>query len=466
MFDLPTAPPAQYGVQPSAITRAIDALEREELDPHGLVLARRGHVLLRCSWRPYRTDQPALVYSVSKTVLALAIGFLVAEGRVDVRQLVDAYVDLPNPAGLTVEHLLTMNTGHSRKQTLALPHDGYALLATPPDYQPGTHFAYNSPASLVMSQIVTAVTGERLTAYLRPRLFDRLGIGERWWMPHGPIDQGYSGLHLSADDLLRVAVMLTDGGRFCGRRVVERSWVDEMAKVRSDNSHHDPGSPDYSCGYGYQVWRSRQGFRADGSFGQFAIAVPEKGLAIAYEGASERQQGALDVLMKLVESVVERPVAADVAATTALASRLDKLDAWSSDGADSPVDQAQGSSPGLAGERWLMGRDQNGWTIDSGRFTIPVGDGAWVTSRRETVDHSGLFWLFSTRGSVTVGGTVRVDVRIMTAPHRITAAGTVGKPLTLTWHPTPLWHCGLDDLAVPVEVIMSGPEAENSKSGV
>jgi hypothetical protein len=315
-----------------------------------------------------------------------------------------------------------------------------------------------------MSQIVTAVTGERLTAYLRPRLFDRLGIGERWWMPHGPIDQGFSGLHLSADDLLRVAVMLADGGRFCGRRVVERSWVDEMAKFRSDNSHHDPGSPDYSCGYGYQVWRSRKGFRADGSFGQFAIAVPEKGLAISYEGASERQQEALDVLMKLVESVVDRPVAADVAATTALASRLEKLDAWSSDGADVPVDEARGSSPGLAGERWLIGRDQNGWTIDSGRFTIPVGDGAWVTSRRETVDHGGLFWLFSTRGSVTVGGAVRVDVRIMTAPHRITAAGTVGKPLTLTWHPTPLWRCGLDDLAVPMEVIMSSPEAASPAS--
>jgi len=464
MFDLPTAPPAQYGVEPSAITRAIDALEREELDPHGLVLARRGHVLLRCSWRPYRTDQPALVYSVSKTVLALAIGFLVAEGRVDVRQLVDAYVDLPNPAGLTVEHLLTMNTGHSRKQTLALPHDGYALLATPPDYQPGTHFAYNSPASLVMSQIVTAVTGERLTAYLRPRLFDRLGIGERWWMPHGPIDQGFSGLHLSADDLLRVAVMLADGGRFCGRRVVERSWVDEMAKVRSDNSHHDPGSPEYSCGYGYQVWRSRHGFRADGSFGQFAIAVPEKGLAIAYEGASERQQGVLDVLMELVESVGEGPVAADVAATTALASRLENLDAWPSAGADSPVDQAQESSPGLAGERWLLGRDQNGWTIDSGRFSIPVGDDVWVTSKRETVAHSGLFWLFSARGSVAVGGTVRVEVLVLTAPHRITATGTLGKPLTLTWHPTPLWNRGLDDLAVPVEVI-SGPDAEHTKPG-
>ena len=78
MFDPPTAPPAQYGVEPAAIVQAINALEREGLDPHGLVIARHGHVLLRCSWRPYRTDQPALVYSVSKTVLALAIGLLVA----------------------------------------------------------------------------------------------------------------------------------------------------------------------------------------------------------------------------------------------------------------------------------------------------------------------------------------------------------------------------------------------------
>jgi len=53
---------------------------------------------------------------------------------------------------------------------------------------------------------------------------------------------------------------------------------------------------------------------------------------------------------------------------------------------------------------------------------------------------------------------------VLTAPHRITATGTLGKPLTLTWHPTPLWNRGLDDLAVPVEVI-SGPDAEHTKPG-
>ena len=74
-----------------------------------------------------------------------------------------------------------------------------------PAHEPGTFFAYNSPATHALSAIVTAVTGEPLTAYLRPRLLDPLGIGERWMSPLGGIEHGASGYHLTVDDLARTA---------------------------------------------------------------------------------------------------------------------------------------------------------------------------------------------------------------------------------------------------------------------
>ena len=55
------------------------------------------------------------------------------------------------------------------------------FLLLPPDGDPGTVFAYNQPATYTLAAIVQRVTGQPLTAYLRPRLLDPLGIGEVFW---------------------------------------------------------------------------------------------------------------------------------------------------------------------------------------------------------------------------------------------------------------------------------------------
>ena len=53
-------------------------------------------MLFESAWAPHRPETPALVYSVSKTFTALAIGYLEAEGRIDLTAGVDRYLDLPN----------------------------------------------------------------------------------------------------------------------------------------------------------------------------------------------------------------------------------------------------------------------------------------------------------------------------------------------------------------------------------
>ena len=56
-----------------------------------------------------------------------------------------------------------------------------AFLATPIVHQPGTQFLYNTMATFTLSAIVQKVTGKKVIDYLKPRLFDPLGInGEDW----------------------------------------------------------------------------------------------------------------------------------------------------------------------------------------------------------------------------------------------------------------------------------------------
>ena len=56
-----------------------------------------------------------------------------------------------------------------------------AFLALPVAHKPGTHFVYNTPASYMLSAIVQKVSGTPLVDYLRPRLFEPLGIRNPKW---------------------------------------------------------------------------------------------------------------------------------------------------------------------------------------------------------------------------------------------------------------------------------------------
>lgn len=435
---LPAAIPEAHGLRTADVRSLIDELETAGLDPHALLIARHGHVLFRGAWEPWAAEAPALVYSVSKTFTALAIGFLADEGLVEIDAPVDRYLDEPNPHRITVKHLLTMNTGHSREQTLGLPFSVRGLLETPGEHAPGSHFAYNSPASYALSAIADAVSGESLTDYLRPRLFDPLGIGHRWWIPLGGIDQGFSGLHLNIDDLARITTCLADGGRFAGRQVIPTAFIAEMSRPWSDT--RDPEEPDaesgnWGLGYGYQVWSSRLGFRLDGAYGQFGLVVPERGIAIAYQGASTEAHRTLDALLRLVDAFSDSPVdAEDTGADD------DPLDSWTARALLAPTD------PVLDAEGWrLTDADADRWLLsipDTG--SVEFGADGWS---RTVLGGGDASLAVAVRGERR-GDAVLVHLVVLTSPHRaIITRDDSG--LQVQWHSTPLWRPSIDTLHVP-----------------
>lgn len=438
---LPDDAPATHGLRAAAVLRLLDRLEREGLDPHALVIVRNGTVLVRAAWLPWTPDRKSLVYSVSKTFTAIAIGLLESDGLIDVDAPVDRYLGGPNPHGLTVRHLLTMNTGHSREQALALPFSASAVLETPPAHAPGHHFAYNSPASYTLAAIATAVSGRSLTSLLSGRLFEPLGIGRRWWVPLNGIDEGFSGLHLSVDDLAVVGVTLADGGAFHGRQVVPAEFIEAATTPWSDTRQTTEDGGDWSLGYGYQLWRSRHGFRLDGAYGQFALVVPESGIVIAYQGATTRTQATLDGLWELVESFEDAPVADAPADTAELANRLASLDSWDAR-ARFTVDDA--SMPAAAD--WdLIHAGPGRWELATPRGRFEVTDGAW----NQTVLGGGAQALvLAARAEERADGSVLLHVVVPTSPHRLIITRD-RNALHLGWHTVPLWSPSIDTLLVP-----------------
>ena len=462
--------PEELGIPAAALLALADRLAEEGLDPHALLVARHGAVAFEAAWAPYRLDRPALVYSASKTFTSLAIGFLADEGRLSLDAAAADLLAVPAPLGapvITVRHLLTMNTGHTSAQIDALGEDPRELLRVAPEAVPGSHFAYSSPATHALSAIVTALTGEALTAYLRPRLLDPLGIGQRWMRPRGGIEHGASGYHLTVEDLARVAIMLASGGAFRDTQVAPAWYVEEMSRAWSVTADFDgPAAADgevgdWSRGYGYQVWRSAHGFRLDGAAGQFGLVIPEQDLVIAYQGAAADTQATLRAFWAFVDAVAVADAAggADPALDASLDASLDAAgktasvasivrDSWDARDRIAPWPwESPFDSNGLA---LADAGDANGWTL-----TLPgVGDLPVATAWREVVMTASTApgqadrLTVATRGETRPDGSVLVHVVDTTSPHRAIVTRDASGAATGAWHVPPLWN-GWPGLRVP-----------------
>ena len=67
---------------------------------------------------------------------------------------------------------------------------------------------YNSMNSYILSAAVCKVTGMCLVDYLKPRLFDPLGIKDFYWekCPDG-IEKGGWGLYLLPEDMAKIGIL-------------------------------------------------------------------------------------------------------------------------------------------------------------------------------------------------------------------------------------------------------------------
>ena len=305
---LPRSAPSQLNVDAARVLGYLDAVEAAGMDLHSLMILRHGAVVAEGWWAPYRSDDIQLLYSLSKTFLAMAVGIATGEGRFQAEDLVaDLLPDLvPAPLPeylrqLRVRHLLSMASGH-RDETLPRivtmgPDPVRNFLALPPDEPPGSVFAYNQGNSLTLSQIITSMTGQRVIDYLRPRLFDPLGIEAAEWLttPTG-IDQGFSGLHVTTESVAKLGQLVLQNGRWGDAQLVPAEFVAECRRPQVGNSRQQ-ANPDWRQGYGYQMWMCRHGAqRGDGAFGQLAVVLPDADAVIACTAQVIDMQGELDLI--------------------------------------------------------------------------------------------------------------------------------------------------------------------------
>ena len=244
-----------------------------------------------------------------------------------------------NLKAMRVSDLLRMSTGHQTEPPRT-PDQPWtkAFLAHPVPFKPGTHFLYNTSATYMLSAIVQKATGMTVLDYLRPRLFEPLGIERPTWetSPQGITAGGY-GLSIRTEDIARFGQLYLQKGKWQGKQLVPEAWV-EAATARQTSNGSNPKS-DWDQGYGYQFWRCRHGaYRGDGAFGQYCIVLPEQDAVIAITSGVKDMQAVLNLVWdKLLPAMKPSSLAPDEEAGKKLERTLKGLSLRPQEGSGSPA---------------------------------------------------------------------------------------------------------------------------------
>ena len=408
---LPHSTPERQGISSAAVLAFVQRADSEIDAMHSFMLVRHGHVVAAGWWNPYDSATPHMLYSLSKSFTSTAVGLAISEGKLSLDDPVlkffpeDAPADpSPNLQAMRVRDLLRMATGHQTETppwrwsggTAPPPPDEpwtRTFLSQPVPFKPGTHFLYNSPATYMLSAIVQKVTGTTVLEYLRPRLFEPLGIDHPTWLtsPQG-ISLGAFGLMVRTEDIARFGQLYLQKGMWNGRRLVPAAWVAAATSLQVANG--SAPQSDWDQGYGYQFWRSRHNsFRGDGAFGQYCLVLPDVDAVVVITSGVRDMQAVMNLVWNaLLPAMQPHALPANPVAERRLAATLARLQLRPPAGKPtSPLARSASGrwyafSDSSRGIRALeLNFDSSGSALvvrtDAGETRTPIGIGSWIESR-------------------------------------------------------------------------------------
>lgn len=209
--------------------RIVDQADASGFGAHGLHV-RVGGDVAEHRWSP---DVREEIHSVAKGVCVLAAGIADDEGLISLDAPVVEYLpDFTLGEGVdqvTLRHLLSMSSGIDLPWSETLMTDWPDLarefLSRP---SRGRVFQYSNASTYTAMTVLAARVGD-IVDFLRPRLFEPLGLDDIGWerCPRGRIVAG-SGIALRTEELSRLGKLIRDRGEWDARRLVPSSVIDAM----------------------------------------------------------------------------------------------------------------------------------------------------------------------------------------------------------------------------------------------
>ncbi len=260
------------------------------------------------------------IYSATKTVLSMAVGIACDEGLFDIKRCLLDYMPTERLAKMgreqkaafeqiTIERLLTMSVegfpfraagdswlDFSLSRKIKNPGERVFAYSNIPAYLVGLALAealktagWKSKSSVLKASsessnkvVIERADSEKsqstensiLLNYIEEKLLSPLGISRYQYQlcPDGYF-YGASGMKLTVHDLSKLGLLLYNKGRFEGQRIVSEEYVKAATSIQQKNQEG---------GYGYFIWKYKDGFSINGKWKQKCYVLPDQELIISF----------------------------------------------------------------------------------------------------------------------------------------------------------------------------------------
>lgn len=408
--------PHEMGVSEKAISTALRHIAESRKDIHSMLILRDGALVFEHYFDPYTPADEHAMYSCSKTFTSMCVGIAAGKGLLKLTdRVVDffpeiEYENTENLQKMTIRDLLCMGSGHGLDTYGNMQMSGgnwpKVFLNQVVDHEPGGHFVYNTGATYMCSAILTKVTGKTALELADEWIFRKIGIEKPNWLtcPQG-ISQGGTGLFLKPRDMARMGLLISNNGVWNGEQIIPAEYIAEASRKQIDNSITGNPDPNWTEGYGYQMWRCTFGaFRADGMGGQYIVMLPEKKLVVVFTSALGGDIGyPLNVIENdLLPGISEGPVAEE----ELILPQMKQLDAkyLPEMGADYAFAENKG---GL--QAFRMDEEMLHIQFDQFDFHVPYGIG---TAKKSNTGYQLMNWQPARRVASVVWSEDKLYVRI------------------------------------------------------
>ena len=307
-IEFETVTPESQGIASRQIIRFLKRLEENEIPMHSMILMRHGKIAAETYYRPYSRHELHRMFSVTKSMVSLAVGLLCEEGKLTLEDRIVSYFPEKIPkegvhpyiAQITIRDMLRMATAHGKTTYKQMDTDDWVstFFLVTPSHLPGKVFSYDTSATHTLAALVEKLSGKELLAYLREKFLDEIGFSLDAYCIKDPmgVSMGGSGMMASSYDMLRVMYLISQNGRWQGKQLLPEWYLKEATAKQIDTFAKGPTLEEMQ-GYGYQFWCTKNGgYVCYGMGGQLMLVLPEKELIFITTADTQSRQGGVQLI--------------------------------------------------------------------------------------------------------------------------------------------------------------------------
>ena len=312
--------PEEQGMNSAILDEMMQFIEDEDAPLRGLVVTRNGYIVKEAYWAYNTANSTHHIFSCTKSFTSTLIGIALKEGFIDnvSQKVLDFFPEMTiqnmdsRKENMTLEHVLTMTTGldwnewnisyddptNMYRQMFESPNPIQFFLDLRSVHDPGTHWAYSTGASHLLSAIIQKTTGMTTRNFAEQYLFEPMNMTIGGWNidPQG-INNGGTLLYVSPRTMAKLGLLYLNNGTWDGQEILSEDYVTQAttshANIRPDTD------------YGYQWWidTANDIFSARGSEGQYIFVDREYNVVIAITARAD--EPGEDVSGEIIEYIFQ-----------------------------------------------------------------------------------------------------------------------------------------------------------------